>query len=190
MLKQKYRTFELLFRPDVVSNTARKTKKDTDSIFKAGRLFCWIRSYEKTSHNSWVTEELLTNLGKVGNQGSSTFQEREIYRTMLRKTTMKILQGTDEDPMSFQKLARRRTENIFKAGGLSTWIRSYKVLLMKHWGLCTPCFVKIPSVELLKISLKSEFKNRLHWSWNKVGLDFERQQGKKGKYFKVKTMWL
>ena len=70
-------------------------------------------------------EDLLTNLGKVGNQGSSTFQEREIYRTMLRKTTMKILQGTDEDPMSFQKLARRRTrcmsacsKNIFKAGGL------------------------------------------------------------------------
>ena len=116
---------------------------------------------------------------------------------MLRKTTMKILQGTDEDPMSFQKLARRRTrcmsacsKNIFKAGGLSTWIRSYKVLLMSHWGLCTPRFVKIPSVELLKISLKSEFKNRLHWSWNRVGLCFERQQGKKAKYFKVKTMWL
>ena len=46
MLKQKYRTFELLLGPDVVSKTARKTK-DTDNIFKAGRLFSWIRGYKK-----------------------------------------------------------------------------------------------------------------------------------------------
>ena len=123
----------------------------------------------------------------------------ESLLTMLRKTTMKILQGT-EDPMSFQKLLARRTrtkdsENIFKAGVFFTWIRSYKVLLMSHWGLCTPRFVKIPSVELLKISLrKSEFKNRLHWSWNRVGLMLRKTTRKErkvlqGKDHVTKKMW-
>ena len=104
---------------------------------------------------------------------------------------MKIHFKVTEDPMSFQNLlARRRTQKTFSKLEVFTWIRSFNVLLMKHWGLCTPRFVKIPSVELLNISLKSEFKNCLHWSWNRVGLCFKRQQGKKGKYFKVKTMWL
>ena len=147
-------------------------------------------NFEFLKHNSWESLRICLK-SRWSRKSRIVYSEPQIYRTMLRKTTMKIHFKVTEDPMSFQNLlARRRTQKTFSKLEVFTWIRSFNVLLMKHWGLCTPRFVEIPSVELLNISLKSEFKNCLHWSWNRVGLCFKRQQGKKAKYFKVKTMWL
>ena len=59
------------------------------------------------------------------------------------------------DPGVVSKTARKTkdTDNIFKAGRDFSWIRSFKKLLIIAESsriLCMSCFVKMPSVKLLK----------------------------------------
>ena len=59
------------------------------------------------------------------------------------------------DPGVVSKTARKTkdTDNILKAGRVFSWIRSFKKLLIIAESsriLCMPCFVKMPSVKLLK----------------------------------------
>ena len=106
-LKAKNNVHLNFFGPGVISKTARKTK-DTESIFKVGRLFSWICSFKKLlimneSSRSCILRfvkmpsvKLLKNLAKVGNQEPSALSVKQGSRTMLLKTTIrKALQGKD-----------------------------------------------------------------------------------------------